>query len=91
MKRREFITLLGGASVAWPIPTRAQQPERMRRIGMLLPAAADHAEFQAWVAGAAHRVPPLRKALEAHSAAHFWQARPSDVVASWRANVAPLY
>jgi len=47
MRRREFITMLGGAAAIHPLIARAQQPERMRRIGILLPAAADDAEFQA--------------------------------------------
>ena len=49
MRRREFISLLGGA-VIWPGVARAQQREQMRRIGILLPGTADDPVFQARLA-----------------------------------------
>jgi putative ABC transport system substrate-binding protein len=47
MQRRDFVTLLGGAAVAWPLAARAQRPDRIKRIGVLLPASADDAEYPA--------------------------------------------
>jgi putative ABC transport system substrate-binding protein len=47
IERRKFLATLGGAAAAWPVAARAQQRERMRRIGVLMPYAADDPQSQA--------------------------------------------
>ncbi len=50
MRRRDFLSLLGGGTVTWPLGAQAQQPDRMRRIGVLMAHTESDPEFQAYVA-----------------------------------------
>ena len=55
--RRELLAALGGAAAAWPLAARAQQGERMRRIGVLMNLAADDPEAPGCVAGQYRKSP----------------------------------
>jgi putative tryptophan/tyrosine transport system substrate-binding protein len=57
--RRQFITLLGSAAVAWPVAARAQEPDRMRRIGVLMGYAESDREGQLWLAAFRERLQKL--------------------------------
>jgi putative ABC transport system substrate-binding protein len=51
MNRRDFIALVGGATAGGSLAARAQQPDRMRRIGVLMSASADDPDALAWISG----------------------------------------
>src|SRR6266851_923612 len=59
MRRREFITILGGSVAAWPHAALAQQADHMRRIGVLIGSSADDPEFQARIAAFAQELAQL--------------------------------
>jgi ABC-type uncharacterized transport system substrate-binding protein len=81
MKRREFITLIAGGAVAWPLAARAQQSERVRRIGVLMNLAADDPEAPTRVAAFAQGLQELGWTM----------GRNVQIDYRWGAGVADLY
>jgi len=81
MRRREFITLLGGAAAAWPLAARAQQGERVRRIGVFLHLAADDPESQVGIGTFLQRLQELGWTVGRNLRVdHRWGATDPDLV-----------
>jgi putative ABC transport system substrate-binding protein len=83
VKRRKFITLLGGAA-AWPLAARAQQPDRMRQIGVLMGYAARDEEGQAFVAAFRKELETLGWAEGSNVRIDLRWAMPGDPESIWR-------
>ena len=91
MRRREFITLLGGAGVVWPLAARAQQGERMRRIGVLNNIAADDPDAPVRVAALAQGLQELGWTIGRSLRIEYrWSAGDADRIRRYAAELAAL-
>jgi ABC-type uncharacterized transport system substrate-binding protein len=90
LKRREFITLLGGAAV-WPLAARAQQPERMRRIGVLAQAAANDPETAARLTAFVQGLQELGWSVGRNARIEYrWAAANYDLIRKYAAELVAL-
>ena len=80
MQRRDFIALLGGAVAAWPLAARAQQPERVRRIGVLMGTAATE-QFESYLATFLRQLEELgwKKGNNARTEVRWWTGGPEQM------------
>ena len=80
MRRRDLIILLGGAAATWPLTARAQQPERMRRIGVLM-GAAETASSRGWLATFSRRLDELgwRESRNLLTQVQWWNDKPEQM------------
>ena len=87
LKRREFITLLGGAAVAWPFAASAQQPEPVRRVAVLM-GAAEMALSRGWLATFLRRLDELgwRESRNLVMQVQWWNDQPEQMRA-WAAEL----
>src|SRR5215831_15174343 len=91
MKRRDFITLLGGAAAAWPVAARAQQGERMRRIGVLMSTAVDDPQDPARLAAFAQGLQELGWTIGRNLRIDYrWGASSPDNTRKYAAELAAL-
>ena len=91
MKRREFITLLGGSAAAWPLTARAQQGERVRRIGVLMALAADDPQSPVRVASFAQELQQLGWTIGRNVRIDYrWGAGNADNARKYAAELAAL-